>query len=229
VFERAEEFPTPEEQLRECPAPRSPAAVAALAAETLVRAAHAERGLRFAICRATDPYGPTQLPSGPPWSGSVVLDLATSALAGDAALRVRGSGEHTRTPTHVDDLAAGIVAAMSAPAAENEDFNLAGPHELAIAEIARIVWAALDRDPATFAIELIAAPGDDVPRRWPAAAKARDRLGWEPLIAPADGIAATVRGLRGQRAAGPPGDGGRGAAGLLRGGEPRSRSIGSRA
>ena len=39
-------------------------------------------------------------------------------------LQIFGSGEQTRTLTHVDDIAEGIVTAMSSPAALNEDFNI---------------------------------------------------------------------------------------------------------
>ena len=39
-------------------------------------------------------------------------DLIGKALSGQRPLEIFGSGEQTRTLTHVDDIAEGIVAAM---------------------------------------------------------------------------------------------------------------------
>ena len=51
-------------------------------------------------------------------------DLIAKVLAGQRPLQIFGSGEQTRTLTHVDDIADGIVTAMASPAGENEDFNI---------------------------------------------------------------------------------------------------------
>src|SRR5947207_332026 len=62
VFERVQEFPTAEEHLRDCPAPRSAYGFSKLAGEVYVRAAHDEHGLRYTICRPFNAYGPGELP-----------------------------------------------------------------------------------------------------------------------------------------------------------------------
>ena len=129
-----------------------------------------------------------------------VADLISRALARQLPLQISGSGEQTRTPTHVEDLAAGIVAAMSSPAGLNEDFNIAAARELTLAEIARIAWQACGEDPAVLELEQLPAPTLDAQRRWPSVEKARTLLGWQAGIEVEDGITATAAWL-GERSA----------------------------
>jgi len=196
VFERAEVFPTPEDYLDECPTPRSPKGFAKLAGEARCRAAHEEHGLACTICRVFNAYGPGELPREEPGSAHLVADLIGSALAGTSPLPIIGSGAQTRTLTHVDDVAAGILAATSAPAAVGEDFNIAGGEELSVAEIARAVWQACEQDPGEFAIQPGEPSAEDVQRRWPSVVKARSLLGWDAQVSLEAGLAATVGWLR---------------------------------
>ena len=87
----------------------------------------------------------------------------------------------TRTPTHLDDIADGIVIAMGAQAGVGEDFNLAAGEELSVATIARL--CGLARDPAPM-------PGGAVARRWPSVEKAARLLGWEAGVHAREGLAA---------------------------------------
>src|ERR671936_1133289 len=147
VFERAQQFPTPEEHLVDCPTPRSAYGFSKLTGEVYCRAAHAEHQLPFTICRPFNAYGPGELPEDEPGIAHAVPDLIRKALSGRRPLQIFGSGEQTRTLTHVDDIADGIVTAMSHPAAENEDFNISASEELTVAEIARMIWEECGRPP----------------------------------------------------------------------------------
>jgi nucleoside-diphosphate-sugar epimerase len=200
VFERAEKFPTPEDYLADCPVPRSAYGFSKLTGEVYCRAAHDEHGLPYTICRPFNAYGPGELPDGEPGIAHAVPDLIRKALSGHAPLEIFGSGEQTRTLTHVDDIADGIVTAMGSPAALNEDFNISASRELTVAEIARIVWEACGNDPDEFALEHRPSFEVDVQRRWPSVEKARELLGWEAQIAVERGIAGTVEWLREQDA-----------------------------
>jgi UDP-glucose 4-epimerase len=200
VFERAEKFPTPEDYLAQCPVPRSAYGFSKLTGEVYCRAAHDEHGLRYTICRPFNAYGPGELPDDEPGIAHAVPDLIRKALEGRSPLPIFGSGEQTRTLTHVDDIAAGIVTAMSSPAGLNEDFNISASRELSVAEIARIVWQACGNDPAEFELEHLPSFEVDVQRRWPSVEKARELLGWEAQIGVERGIAGTVEWLRGQQA-----------------------------
>jgi UDP-glucose 4-epimerase len=130
-----------------------------------------------------------------------VPDLIRKVRSGQRPLQIFGSGEQTRTLTHVDDIAAGIVSAMAHPAGENEDFNVSATEELSVAEIAAIVWEACGEDPAEFELDHLPSFEVDVPRRWPSVEKARRLLGWEARIGVREGIAATVDWLREQELA----------------------------
>jgi UDP-glucose 4-epimerase len=162
VFEQADVFPTPEAAVAEIPAPRSAAGFSKLTGERYCRAAAAEHGLRFTICRPFDPYVQGEVTD--------LLRAATSA-----------PGDWTRTPTHLDDIADGIVIAMGARAGVGEDFNLAAGHELPVAEIARA--CGLAREPAPM-------PGGAVARRWPSVEKAARLLGWKAGVEAREGLAA---------------------------------------
>jgi UDP-glucose 4-epimerase len=196
AFERATEFPTTEQHLWECPTPRSAYGFSKLAGEFYCRALHDEHGLPYTICRPFNAYGPGELPDDEPGIAHMVPDLIRKALAGLRPLPIFGSGRQTRTLTHVDDIAAGIVTAMGHPAGANEDFNISASQERTVAEIARVIWQACGQEPDAFELEHLPSFEVDVQRRWPSVEKARRMLGWEALIGLREGIAGTVEWLR---------------------------------
>ncbi len=200
VFERAELFPTPEDHLPDCPVPLSAYGFSKLAGELCCRAAHEQHGLPYTICRPFNAYGPGELPHAEPGIAHAIPDLIEKVLSARRPLEIFGSGEQTRTLTHVDDIADGIVVAMSSPAGLNEDFNISAERELTIAEIACIVWQACGEDPGAFALKHLPSFTIDVQRRSPSVEKAHRLLGWRAQIGLEEGIAATVAWLREQRA-----------------------------
>jgi len=196
VFERASIFPTAEEDLAECLPPLSAYGFSKLTGEVYCRAAHEQFGLPFTICRPFNAYGPGEYPTDEPGIAHAVPDLIRKVLAGQRPLEIFCSGTQTRTLTHVDDIAAGVLAALRSPAALNEDFNISAAAELSVAEIARLIWAACGEDPDAFALEHLPSFPVDVQRRWPSVEKAKRLLGWEAKIELTDGLAQTVRWLR---------------------------------
>ena len=198
VFERAEQYPTREDYLPDCPVPRSAYGFSKLTGEVYCRAAHDEHGLPYTICRPFNAYGPGEMPADEPGIAHAVPDLIRKSLAGLRPLPIFGSGEQTRTLTHVDDIADGIVTATASPAGLNEDFNISASEELTVAEIARICWEAVGNDPAELELEHLPSFEVDVVRRWPSVEKAARLLGWEAKIGVRDGIARTAEWLRAQ-------------------------------
>jgi UDP-glucose 4-epimerase len=195
VFERADQFPTTEAHLPDCPPPRSAYGWSKLAGEVYCRAAHDEHDLPYTICRPFNAYGPGERPEAEPGIAHVVPDLLRKSLDRLRPFPIFGSGEQTRTLTHVDDIADGIVTAMAHPAGLNEDFNISTSEELTVAEIARICWEAAGNDPAEFELEHLPTFDVDVQRRWPSVEKAERVLGWRARITTREGIAATARWL----------------------------------
>jgi UDP-glucose 4-epimerase len=199
VFERATEFPTPEEHLAVCPAPWSAYGFSKLSGEVYTRAAHDEHGLRYTICRPFNAYGPGERPEpGEPGIAHAVPDLIAKALAHQRPLQIFGSGVQTRTLTHVDDIADGLVTALESPAGENEDFNISASEELTVSAIAERIWVACGNDPDELEFEHLPSFEVDVQRRWPSVEKARRILGWEAQVRLEDGLARTIAWLREQ-------------------------------
>jgi UDP-glucose 4-epimerase len=198
VFEQATQYPTPEEHILSCPVPRSAYGFSKLTGEVYVRAAHDEHGLPWTICRPFNAYGPGEMPEDEPGIAHMVPDVIRKCLTlpEGAPLPIFGDGTQTRTLTHVDDIADGVVTAMASPAALNEDFNVSAAREMTVAEIARVIWEACGRDPGAFALEHLPSFEVDVVRRWPSVEKAERLLGWRARIELEDGIAQTVAWLR---------------------------------
>jgi nucleoside-diphosphate-sugar epimerase len=202
VFERATQFPTSESYLDECPTPHSAYGFSKLSGEVYTRAAHDQHALRYTICRPFNAYGPGELPEpDEPGIAHAVPDLIHKALAGLRPFPIFGSGQQTRTLTHVADIADGIVTAMASPAGENEDFNISASQELTVSEIARLVWEACGNAPDELEFDHRQSFEVDVQRRWPSVEKARELLGWEASVELSEGIRGTVDWLRDQAAA----------------------------
>ncbi|HEX6459982.1 MAG TPA: NAD(P)-dependent oxidoreductase [Thermoleophilaceae bacterium] len=198
VFERATQYPTTEAHIADTPIPQSAYGFSKLAGEVYCHALHDEHGLPFTICRPFNAYGPGEMPEDEPGIAHMVPDVIRKVLSGQKPLQIFGSGEQTRTITHVDDIADGIVTAMSHPAAENEDFNISAKEEMTVAEIARVIWEECGRAPEDFELEHLPTFEVDVQRRWPSVRKARELLGWEAKIGVREGIAQTIGWLREQ-------------------------------
>ena len=149
----------------------------------------------MSFCGPFYAYGPGEFPDAEPGIAHVVPDLINKVLSGQQPLEIFGSGEQTRTLTHVDDIADGIVTALGHPKAENEDFNISASDERSVAEIARIIWDACGLDPSDFELRNLPSFEVDVQRRWPSVEKARRLIGWEASIDLREGIAGTVEWL----------------------------------
>ena len=200
VFERATQFPTSEAHLPDVAIPRSTYGFSKLMGEVSVRAAHSEHGLPYTICRPFNAYGPGEIVAGEPGAAHLVLDVIRKCLQIDPAaptpLTIIGDGAQTRTLTHIDDVADGIVTAMASPKGLHDDFNIAAAQELTVSEIARVIWETCGLAPDAFALEHTPAPEIDVARRWPDVSKAERLLGWTAQTDLRDGIAQTTDWLR---------------------------------
>ena len=113
VFERAELFPTPEDYLPSCPTPTFGAwLLEAHGRGLLPRRA---RGARAAVhdLPSLQRLRPGRVGTGRAGISHVVADLIRKALSRRRPLQIFGTGEQTRTLTHVDDIADGVVTAMA--------------------------------------------------------------------------------------------------------------------
>lgn len=111
--------------------PRHPYTATKLAGEAYCTSYAAMFGLGTTIARFGIPYGPRAR------SAAVIPSFFKAALAG-RPLTIAGSGAQSRRFTYVEDLAAGVVAAL-APCARDRVYNLASEQTVTILEIAQAV------------------------------------------------------------------------------------------
>jgi UDP-glucose 4-epimerase len=104
-----------------------------LAGELYCHAYHELYGVEYTVLRFGIPYGPRARPA------AVIPSFVTRALAGEP-LTIAGDGQQSRALVYVEDLAAGVVAAL-APVAANRTYNLATRDEVTVVEIAETVQA----------------------------------------------------------------------------------------
>jgi len=189
VFESADSWPSFEGQERIVPPPISSYGFQKLAVEYYARAAHAQYGLPFTICRPFNCVGIGELRAQSDvevLSGNVTLamshvvpDLVQKIYKGQDPLHILGEGHQIRHYTYGGDLAEGIVVAMEHPAALNEDFNLSTEESTTVLELAENIWRRLRGPDVPFRYVSDDPYEYDVQKRVPSVAKARDVLGFE--------------------------------------------------
>lgn len=195
VYERAEEFPTPEGVVEEIPPPGSVFGRSKLIGEWYCRTFERSHDLEHVIVRPSNIYGPDELPSEKVGDSHVIPDLFLKIRSGQHPLELLGDGRQTRAFVHVRDLARGLVRALEAGVeATGEAFNLGGPEEIEIRELARVLWELSGRD-ESFGVETVEGFPHDVPRQLLDISKAERLLGWEPRVGLREGLAEVVERL----------------------------------
>lgn len=137
-----------------------------------------EYGLHTVIVRLFNTVGPRQ--SGR--YGMVIPRLVEQGLAG-RPLTVHGEGSQIRCFCHVHDVVPALVALLGEERARNQVVNLGNPEPVTIAELARRVIDATGSAGGIVRIPYDQAYGvgfEDMERRVPDCAKARELVGFEP-------------------------------------------------
>jgi nucleoside-diphosphate-sugar epimerase len=149
--------------------------------EALISVAARTRGLRAAIARLFNCYGP-RMELG---DGRLVPALLQAAYQKER-LPIHGDGSQTRSMTYVDDVARGLILVARAEAGAYP-VNLGTEDERSVVEIAQALAnvAGVIYDPV-----FLAARPEDPQRRRPSIERAR-KLGWEPHTRLEDGLRAT--------------------------------------
>lgn len=175
VYGDAERFPTKETAL---PRPLSPYGVTKLAAEHLTNLYTRNFGIPAVSVRYFTVYGPRQRPD-------MAFSRFMQAMTDGEDIEVFGDGEQTREFTYVSDAVDGTIKASTADVV-GQIFNLGGGSRVTVnkvlAMLEEISGLSIRRQ------NLPAAPGD--PRHTGASINlARERLGWEPRVSLAEGLA----------------------------------------
>jgi dTDP-glucose 4,6-dehydratase len=155
-------------------------------AEALTTAYRTTHGVDAAIVRIFNTYGPRMRPH----DGRAIPTFIRQALAGEP-VTVAGDGSQTRSVCFVDDLVRGILALADSD--EPGPVNIGNPSERTVLEIAQDVVAATG---SRSAIRFVERPVDDPTVRRPDTTRARELLGWEPLVEWQEGLSRTVAWFR---------------------------------
>jgi len=207
VFERAGEFPTPEEAIDRWPPPFSAYGFSKLIGEWYCRAFHQQYGTPFAIARPFNAYGPGELPEDEPGLAHVIPDLIKKILDGPRPIEIFGDGTQVRSFTYVNDVADALVTIGLHEEGMGQDFNIGTGVETAIGELLERLWTLCGESGTPEVVTGEALPVD-VQRRVPDVAKIRTRLGWAPAVSLDEGLRRTVDWYRSVRTSGLPVAGG---------------------
>jgi nucleoside-diphosphate-sugar epimerase len=143
------------------------------------------------IVRIFNTYGPRLSEN----DGRVVSNFITQALKGKP-LTIYGNGSQTRSFCYVSDLVEALWKAISTPNTKGEVFNLGNPNETTILRFAKVVMALCDKPKVKIVRKPL--PQDDPIRRKPDISKAKQRLGWRPLVDIKEGLGNTIEWYRGR-------------------------------
>jgi len=153
------------------------------AAETLTFDYHRQFGLDIRVARIFNTYGPRMDAN----DGRVVSNFIVQALKGEP-ITIYGDGSQTRSFCYVTDLIEGLVKLFFTEKV-HEPINLGNPSPINIKQLAEEV---LDLTSSKSKIIFRELPGDDPKQREPNIAKARQVLGWKPLIERKNGLEQTI-------------------------------------
>jgi len=166
--------------------PISPYAATKVSGELLGHVYSHLYGIRFLALRFFTVYGPRQRPD------LAIHKFARAMLAGEP-IPLFGDGTTSRDYTYIDDVIAGVRAAIDYEGSPYEVINLGNSRAVTLAEMVRVleeelgVEAKIERKPQQ--------PGD-VPQTWADIEKARRLLGYEPLTEFREGVRRFAAWLR---------------------------------
>lgn len=181
MFDDATPRPTPESIPA---APLSPYGIAKLSIEHYLRFFHQIHDLPYVVLRYANVYGPRQNAHG---EAGVIAIFLTRMLEGTAPT-INGDGLQTRDYVYVGDVAHANVLALDSELTEGT-FHVGTGVETSVNDIFRMLnWQ--------FGKTFEESHGPAKPGETMASAlnarQARERLGWEPKVALAEGLVATA-------------------------------------
>src|SRR5439155_324816 len=122
-----------------------------------------------------------------PYDGRVVISFIRQALNNEP-ITVFGEGKQTRSLCYVTDLVRGINLVMESDF--HEPINLGNPEEVTILQIAREILALLPASTSQIVHQPM--PPDDPRVRCPDITRAKQILGWQPVVPRKEGLAKMI-------------------------------------
>ncbi len=169
------------------PQPKSPYGVSKLTGEYYCRAFYECYGLEAVSLRYFNVFGPNQDPTS---QYSAVIPKFITAILKDEPPTIYGDGTQSRDFTYVENIIVGNLLACTAPKAPGEMVNLACGESINLLELVRIINEILGKD-----IEPVFGPPrpGDVKHSLADITKAKELLGYEPVVNFTEGLERTIR------------------------------------
>lgn len=166
--------------------PLSPYAVAKSAAESYCRSFHGLYGLEAVALRYFNVFGPRQDPAS---EYAAVVPRFIQAFCAERPPTIYGDGETSRDFTYVENVVDANMAALEAPAAPGNVYNIACGERITLNQLAAGLRAQLNTD-----IEPVHGPArpGEVRHSLADVSRARKDLGYEPRIGLTEGLHRTV-------------------------------------
>ncbi len=176
--------------------PMAPYAVSKLAAEGFCRSFHQVYGLDTVALRYFNVFGPRQDPTSQ--YSAVIPNFINALLAGEAPT-IHGDGEQSRDFTYIDNVVeANLNAAAAGEVAAGETVNIALGERISLNQILEHLRESIGSD--VEALHTESRPGD-VPHSQADISRARELIGYEPVVSTPDGLDRTIEHYRERLAA----------------------------
>jgi nucleoside-diphosphate-sugar epimerase len=160
--------------------PISPYAASKKAAEVTAYTYHHLYGLDVSVLRFFTVYGPAGRPD-------MSIFRFIKWIGTDQPITLYGDGQQTRDFTYIDDIAAGVVAALKTVGFEI--INLGGGQPASINQVLEILSSQLQKK---LDVRVQPPHAADLSETWADVHKAQQLLGWRPKTRLSDGLQASV-------------------------------------
>ncbi|HUT78755.1 MAG TPA: NAD-dependent epimerase/dehydratase family protein [Polyangia bacterium] len=162
-------------------------AVSKLATEHLCHVMHKQRGLPAVAVRPFNIFGPGQVGEG------AIHHFIARALRGET-LEVHNEGDQIRAWCYIDDMLDGLLMVLEHPAAVGRTFNIGNPRTaLTVQNLARMIVRLTG---SASQVVHVPWPHADVELRIPDITRARELLGFSPLVDLEEGLLRTIAWYR---------------------------------
>jgi len=151
-------------------------------AEAMTMAYHRKHGVATNIARIFNTYGPRMKLN----DGRIVPAFVDQALKGQP-MTIFGDGKQTRSFCYVSDMVDGLYRLSQSD--ERYPVNLGNPREMTVLEFAEAIR---ELTGGTVPVVHCPLPEDDPKQRKPDITKAKNVLGWAPLVNLEDGLKLTL-------------------------------------
>ncbi|REK17237.1 MAG: NAD-dependent epimerase/dehydratase family protein [Planctomycetota bacterium] len=168
--------------------PLSPYGASKRAAEIFAEYYTRMQGVPAVWLRPFSVYGPRMRPD-------LAMHVFASAITAGRPIPLFGDGSYQRDFTHVSDVCAGLLSAMTAEGVVGQAINLGHHKPVAVAELVRLLEDALGRQAN---IDRKPAFAGDMPVTCADLSKAERLLGYRPRVTISEGVRDFVAWFRGQ-------------------------------